>query len=109
MPNPDFSDEDDELPIRKSKRPSRDVDDDDDSDRPRRRRGCVECGSKEQPAVIKKLSGGGWAMFVVLLLVCFPICWIPFVIDSFKESKRARPRWTSRRMIGCESSFRGTP
>jgi hypothetical protein len=36
----------------------------------------------------KKLSTGGWVLFAVLLVVCFPICFLPFVIDACKEEER---------------------
>jgi lipopolysaccharide-induced tumor necrosis factor-alpha factor len=44
----------------------------------------------------KKLSTGGWVLFVVLLLVCFPICWLPFVIDGCKEEVRKCPACFTR-------------
>jgi hypothetical protein len=31
------------------------------------------------------LSTGGWVFFAVLLLCCFPLCWLPFVIDGCKQ------------------------
>ena len=69
---------------------SREDDDEEEyeDEQPLRRRGCYECGSKAPPETIKKMSAGGWAMFIILLLFCFPLCWIPFVVDAFKESRR---------------------
>jgi|LSQX01.3.fsa_nt_gb lipopolysaccharide-induced tumor necrosis factor-alpha factor len=49
---------------------------------------CVHCGSEEPPRVSKKMSGAGWVLFVVLLLFCIPLCWLPFVIDGCKEEER---------------------
>jgi uncharacterized membrane protein len=39
----------------------------------------------------RKLSTGGWVLFAVLLILCFPICWLPFVIDACKEEERKCP------------------
>jgi hypothetical protein len=40
------------------------------------------------PLLVKnKLSTGGWIFFAVMLLVCFPLCWLPFVIDGCKEDE----------------------
>ncbi len=53
---------------------------------------CPYCGHEGMPYVErKKLSTGGWVLFAVLLLVCFPICWLPFVIDACKEEERKCP------------------
>ena len=30
------------------------------------------------------LNQGGFILFIVLLFVCLPLCWIPFIIDSCK-------------------------
>jgi LITAF-like zinc ribbon domain len=71
--------------------PRRYEDDDDDYDRrPARRRNrrydddegfrCPFCGDPDPPLVRTKVSGGGWALFVVMLvLLCWPLCWIPLV------------------------------
>lgn len=40
---------------------------------------CMTCGYAGQMNHIEKISGGGWVMFVVLLLFCFPVCWIPLI------------------------------
>jgi hypothetical protein len=42
--------------------------------------------------VKKKLSTGGWIFFAALLLVCFPLCWLPFVIDGCKEEEWKCPQ-----------------
>ena len=58
---------------------------------------CPYCGHEGMPYVEKKnLSTGGWVLFVVLLLVCFPICWLPFVIDGCKEEVRKCPACFTR-------------
>jgi len=30
------------------------------------------------------LNKGGFIVFVVLLVLCFPLCWLPWVIDGCK-------------------------
>lgn len=49
---------------------------------------CPFCGFQGPPVFSKKqLSTGGWVFFGVLLLTCFPLCWLPFVIDGCKEEE----------------------
>jgi len=33
------------------------------------------------------LNKNGFVVFIILLVVCFPICWIPWVVDSLKAEK----------------------
>ncbi len=35
-------------------------------------------------AVFAGLNQTGMIMFIVLVLVCLPLCWIPWLIDSMK-------------------------
>jgi hypothetical protein len=35
-------------------------------------------------AVFAGLNQNGLILFIVLLVVCLPLCWIPFLIDSMK-------------------------
>jgi DNA-directed RNA polymerase subunit RPC12/RpoP len=67
--------------------------DDRPSRRRRRRRGrhdpdaeCPFCGSHEEPMVRQEMPQEGWIIFVVLLLVFFPHCWIPFVCMQKTET-----------------------
>ena len=46
---------------------------------------CPHCDHNGRPIVTKRVSTGGWILFAVLLLACFVICWLPFVLDSCKE------------------------
>jgi DNA-directed RNA polymerase subunit RPC12/RpoP len=46
---------------------------------------CPYCGHQGPRLIQKQLSQGGWILFVVLLLLCFPLCWLPFVIDGCKD------------------------
>ena len=78
-------------------RRDRDDDDDDDDydDRPSRRsssrrgsrRGfeCPYCGYDGSPRTNSHISGAGWAVFIVLLLVFFPLCWIGLLMkDTYR-------------------------
>ena len=33
------------------------------------------------------LNKNGVIVFIILILVCLPLCWIPFIVDSMKASK----------------------
>ena len=38
----------------------------------------------EYKAVFAGLNQTGMIVFIVLVLVCVPLCWIPWVVDSMK-------------------------
>jgi lipopolysaccharide-induced tumor necrosis factor-alpha factor len=40
------------------------------------------------PIVEKKMSETGWIVFVLLVIFCLPLCWIPFVTEGTKEEIR---------------------
>ena len=46
---------------------------------------CSLCGHEGMPIIKKTLSSGGWVFFIVLLLFCLPLCWLPFVLDECKD------------------------
>ncbi len=46
---------------------------------------CPFCQHEGPPAVQEKMSTGGWILFAVLLVICFPLCWLPFVLSGMKE------------------------
>ena len=33
------------------------------------------------------LNKNGFVIFIILIFVCLPLCWIPFVVDSLKAEK----------------------
>ena len=33
------------------------------------------------------LNQGGFILFIVLLIICAPLCWLPWVIDGTKAEK----------------------
>ena len=49
---------------------------------------CPFCSQEGPPMVTKKMSTGGWVLFAVLVFFCVPLCWLPFVIDGWKEEVR---------------------
>jgi lipopolysaccharide-induced tumor necrosis factor-alpha factor len=49
---------------------------------------CPFCRFQGPPIVERKLSQNGWIVFVLLLIFCIPLCWLPFVIDGCKEDQR---------------------
>jgi lipopolysaccharide-induced tumor necrosis factor-alpha factor len=49
---------------------------------------CPFCGNVGLPVIRKHLSGGGWVAFVLLLLFCLPLCWLPFVLSACKDETR---------------------
>ena len=55
---------------------------------PAPRYNCPFCEYQGPPIVSKQLSSNGWILFAVLLLVCVPLCWLPFVLDGCKEEIR---------------------
>lgn len=43
---------------------------------------CPYCQSQSPPIQQQKISTAGWILFVVLLLACFPLCWIGLLIKE---------------------------
>jgi len=48
---------------------------------------CPYCGFTGVPAHIVKTSGAGIAIFVVLLIFCFPLCWFGLLIRERTGSR----------------------
>lgn len=74
-------DEDDDRPARRREDGGYD-------DRPACRRGfeCPYCGSAEPPLVRSEISTGGWIVFAVMLVTCFPLFWVGFFIkDEYRQ------------------------
>lgn len=38
----------------------------------------------QDKAVFLGLNQTGLIVFIVLILLCLPLCWIPFIVDSMK-------------------------
>ena len=51
---------------------------------------CQSCGYVGAPMHASKISTGGWIMFVVLLIFCFPLCFIPLLTMKDRAPKCAR-------------------
>lgn len=43
---------------------------------------CPFCQSPYPPFVVQKVSGAGWVVFVLLILLCVPLCWIGLLIKE---------------------------
>ena len=43
---------------------------------------CPFCQSQSPPVQKQKISTAGWILFVILLLACFPLCWIGLLIKE---------------------------
>ena len=46
---------------------------------------CPRCGTTAPPQITSKISDGGWIVFVLMLLFCFPLFWIGLLM---KEEQR---------------------
>lgn len=45
---------------------------------------CRHCGAAGTKFIYQKISTGGWVLFSILLLGCFPLCWIGLMIKDQK-------------------------
>lgn len=43
---------------------------------------CSRCGSTAEPYQTTVISDGGWVMFVILLILFFPLCWIGLLMTE---------------------------
>lgn len=57
-------------------------DEDEEDDEQQGRFICPFCRSNARPIVKSKVSTGGWVLFVVLLLFCFPLCLIGLLVKE---------------------------
>lgn len=46
---------------------------------------CSFCGYEGVPTKRKVLSNAGWVSLGLLLLCCFPLCWLPLMADGLKK------------------------
>ena len=49
---------------------------------------CPFCQHQGPPIIKTQLGSSGWVVFILLLLFCLPLCWLPFVISSLQEEQR---------------------
>lgn len=61
-----------------------------EEDRPRKRKQfvCPFCQSEGPPETVSKVSTAGWVIFCVLLVCCFPLCFIGILIKE--ETRKCR-------------------
>ena len=87
-PAEDRDDDDEPRPSRRRSKRSRRDDDEDDDDaygerRPSRRGArCRCCDSKLYPVRREQISQGGWIVFAVMLLVCWPLFFIGLLMKE---------------------------
>jgi len=43
---------------------------------------CPYCGTNSPPFIISKISSGGWVVFALMLLFCFPLFWIGLLMKD---------------------------
>lgn len=43
---------------------------------------CEYCGSTARPRITSQISEGGWVVFVILLILFFPLCWIGLLMTE---------------------------
>ena len=52
---------------------------------------CPYCGTNQPPYTTTQISTGGWIVFAVMLLVCFPLFWIGLLMkDSHQTCSQCR-------------------
>ena len=50
---------------------------------------CPYCGTNQPPFTVSKISSGGWIVFALMLLFCFPLFWIGLLM---KETSQVCPQ-----------------
>jgi len=45
---------------------------------------CPFCQNEAPPVTVKETN---WILFVILLLLCLPLCWLPFVCMQKEKRK----------------------
>src|SRR5690349_13413459 len=55
---------------------------------------CPFCRSNAGYYIVSKISTGGWVVFILLFLfLCWPLCWIGFLIkDEFRQCRACHMR-----------------
>jgi lipopolysaccharide-induced tumor necrosis factor-alpha factor len=46
---------------------------------------CPYCGTNSPPFIISKISSGGWVVFALMLLFCFPLFWIGLLMKDHHQ------------------------
>jgi hypothetical protein len=41
---------------------------------------CPFCQSRQRPVIRRRTALAGWIVFAALLVFCFPICWLGFLV-----------------------------
>jgi hypothetical protein len=54
---------------------------------------CPYCGTNSPPLIISNISSGGWVVFALMLVFCFPLFWIGLLMkDHHQISAQCRVR-----------------
>lgn len=51
---------------------------------------CNSCGHQGIMQYASKVSTGGWIVFVILLIGCFPLCFIPLLVAKSRAQQCPR-------------------
>ncbi|MSR79919.1 MAG: DUF4339 domain-containing protein [Gemmataceae bacterium] len=83
----------DDGPIRNKKNKERIKEKEYEDDGPktkgsRKRFSCPFCDYGGPPVIKNTMSTGGWVFFITLLLFCFPLCFLPFIMGGCKDEVR---------------------
>ena len=52
----------------------------------------------------EKISAAGWILFVVLLVMCIPLCWLPFVVNGCKRRTPLPRLWQPGGLRACRAA-----
>ena len=47
---------------------------------------CPYCGTNQPPYSTEQISTGGWIVFAVMLLVCFPLFWVGLLMKETHQT-----------------------
>jgi hypothetical protein len=47
---------------------------------------CPYCGTNRPPYSTEQISTGGWIVFAVMLLVCFPLFWVGLLMKETHQT-----------------------
>ena len=46
---------------------------------------CPYCGTNSPPFSVSQISSGGWVVFALMLLFCFPLFWIGLLMKEHHQ------------------------
>jgi hypothetical protein len=55
---------------------------------------CPYCKTTNPPIVKSRISTAGWVLFVVLIFLCLPLCWVAlFITEPYRQCSRCHVRF----------------